>query len=343
MEGMASPGGAVTLKLIETMAALAEGGVGLIITGHAYVRTDGQANPGQIGIYSDDLLDGLRKLTSSVHEKGGKIVVQLSHAGRYATEELIGQPPLVVSDFEGLAQSPRRQLTIQDIGEIVSAFADASRRARLAGFDGVQIHGAHGYLLSQFLSPAFNRRQDAYGGDAVNRARIHLEVYRAVRETVGKGYPVLIKMNSRDFVENGLELADFLRGVGPLVHEGIDAVEMSGGMQTSGKLSPSRPGISTEDKEAYFREEALAFKKQYDVPVILVGGIRSFTVAEGLIEEGTADYISMSRPFIREPGLVNRWKSGDRSRATCISDNRCFLAAREGGIYCVVDKKEKTA
>jgi len=341
-EGMATAEGAVTSQLIQTMTTLVRGGVGLIISSHAYVRPEGQAGPWQIGIYKDELIPGLQEMTKAVHDSGGKIIMQLAHAGNFAPKKLIGQPPLVVSDFEGLASSPRQEITTQGIREIVSAFADAARRAKSAGFDGVQIHSAHGYLLSQFLSPAFNRRKDEYGGDVLNRARIHLEVYQAIRQVVGKDYPVLIKLNCRDFVESGISLDDSLQVAKLLAHAGMDAIELSGGFMTSGKLSPSRSGIDSEEKEAYFREDARAMKKEIGIPLILVGGMRSFEVAEKLVQNGTADYISMSRPLIREPDLINRWKAGDRRRAECRSDNLCFKSGLDGeGIYCVVQKREK--
>jgi 2,4-dienoyl-CoA reductase-like NADH-dependent reductase (Old Yellow Enzyme family) len=341
-EGMATLGGAVTPKLIETMTALAKGEVGLIISSLAYVRPDGQAAPWQLGIYKDDLIQGLQEMTTAVHDNKGKIVIQLAHGGHLAAKQLTGKTPLVVSNFEGLASSPRQEMTKQDIREMVNAFGEAARRAKAAGFDGVQIHSAHAYLLSQFLSPAFNRRNDEYGGDVRNRARIHLEVYQAIREVVGKDFPILIKMNSRDFVENGLSLEDSIQVVRLLADAGIDAIELSGGFITGGKLSPSRSGIDSEDKEAYFQEEARAVKKEIGIPLILVGGIRSFAVAERLVEDGTADYISMSRPLIREPALINRWKAGDLRRAECRSDNLCFKPGMEGeGIYCVVKSREK--
>ena len=335
-EGMASPEGAVTPKLVETMALLAKGGVGLIISSHAYVRPEGQATPWQIGVYEDRLIDGLREMTAAVHEVGGKIVLQLAHAGNFAAENLTGTPPLVVSDYEGLAQTPRKEMTLTDIEELVGAFAVAAGRAKAAGFDGVQIHSAHGYLLSQYLSPAFNRRPDYYGGSIQNRSRIHREILRAIRKVVGNNYPVLIKLNCRDFTEDGLTLEDSIIAAGLLADAGLDAVELSGGLLTSRKLSPSRPRIDSGDKEAYFREELRAFRKQIHVPLILVGGIRSFAVAEQLVEEGAADYISMSRPFICEPGLIARWQAGDRCKAGCRSDNLCFGPGREGdGIRCV--------
>jgi 2,4-dienoyl-CoA reductase-like NADH-dependent reductase (Old Yellow Enzyme family) len=341
-EGMAADDGAVTPKLMEMMNALAKGGVGLIISSHTYVRPEGKAGPWQLGVYKDELIPGLREMVASVHERGGRIVMQLAHAGHFAAEKLTGQPPLVVSDFEGLAGSPRKEMTACDIREIVSAFGDAAGRAKAAGFDGVQIHSAHGYLLSQFLSPAFNKRTDEYGGSPSNRARIHQEVYRAIREVVGNDYPILIKMNCRDFDENGLSLEDSVRAAGLLAGAGLDAIEVSGGLVTGGALSPSRPGINSEEKEAYFKEELRSFRKAVSIPLILVGGIRSFEVAERLVDDGMADYISMCRPFIREPDLINRWKAGDRRKAECNSDGLCFKPGLEGkGIYCVTREREK--
>ena len=144
----------------------------------------------------------------------------------------------------------------------------------------------------------------------------------------------------QDFIENGLTLTDSIKATSLLAEAGLDAVEVSGGMLTERKLSPVRAGIDCVEKEAYFQEEARAFRKQIHIPLILLGGIRSLELAERLVEEGTADYISMSRPFIREPGLINRWKTGDRRKAQCISDNRCILAGREGkGIYCHNEKE----
>jgi 2,4-dienoyl-CoA reductase-like NADH-dependent reductase (Old Yellow Enzyme family) len=150
-------------------------------------------------------------------------------------------------------------------------------------------------------------------------------------------------MNCRDFKENGLSLEDSLQAARLLVEAGVDAIELSGGLLTGGKLSPSRPGIDSEDKEAYFREELQAFRKAIHIPLILVGGIRSFDVAEQVVDEGTADFISMSRPLIREPDLINRWKAGDRRRAGCLSDNLCFKPGFEGdGISCIPLKRDKS-
>ncbi len=342
-EGMADENGNVTPKLKGLMTTLAKGGVGLIITSHAYVQKSGQAVPRQLGVYRDELIPDLREMTGAVHANGGKIVLQLAHAGFFGNAKLTGHTPLAASLVAGIAKSPRKEMTAQDIQEIIKAFAEAAGRAQGAGFDGVQIHAAHGYLLSQFLSPMFNHRKDGYGGDIQNRARILMEVFNSVRETVGENYPVLVKMNCRDFVENGLSLADSVRVGQMLANHGIDAIELSGGILTSQKLSPTRMGIKSEEKEAYFQTEAKTFREKIDVPLILVGGMRSIAVAERLVNESIADYISMSRPLIREPDLINRWKTGDLRKAACVSDNQCFAPGMKGlGIYCVTKEREKT-
>ena len=341
-EGMAADDGACNPRLIDLMTGLAKGGVGLIISSHAYVSPEGQAGPWQLGVYDDKLIPGLEDMTTAVHENGGKIVMQLAHAGYFANPKLTGQTPMAPSNAEGFAKGPRQEMTADDIQGVVKAYGAAARRAQTAGFDGVQIHSAHGYLLSQFLSPAFNQRQDEYGGDIGNRARALVAVLREVRQAVGKEYPVLVKMNCQDFIENGLQPEDSLQADKMLVENVIDAIELIGGVLISPKLSPSRMGIKSEDKEAYFQNEARAFKEELNVPLILVGGNRSFQVAERLVDGGVADYISICRPLIREPGLINRWKSGDLSKSACLSDYMCFGPAMKGeGIYCLTEEREK--
>jgi 2,4-dienoyl-CoA reductase-like NADH-dependent reductase (Old Yellow Enzyme family) len=341
-EGMAADDGACTPQLIDLMVGLAKGGVGLIITSHTYVSPEGQAGPWQVGVYDDKLIPGLEAMAAAVHENGGKIVMQLAHAGYFANAKLTGQTPMAPSNVEGFAKGPRQEMNAADIQGVVKAYATAAGRAQKAGFDGVQIHSAHGYLLSQFLSPAFNQRKDEYGGDIRNRARALVEVLQEIRLTVGKDYPVLVKMNCQDFIENGLRPEDSLQAGKMLAENGIDAIELSGGVLIGGKLNPSRMGIKSEEKEAYFQNEARAFRGQVNVPLILVGGNRSFQVAERIFDEGVADYISLCRPLIREPGLINRWQSGDLGRAACLSDNMCFEPAMKGeGIYCLTEERQK--
>jgi 2,4-dienoyl-CoA reductase-like NADH-dependent reductase (Old Yellow Enzyme family) len=341
-EGMADTDGSVTPMLVSLMQQLAKGQVGLIISSHAYVSPEGQAGPRQLGVYSDELVDGLRLMVEAVHQEGGKIVLQLAHSGCLANPKLTGKPALGPSSVEGITSSPLKEMDNKDIQSLMESFAQAARRAREAGFDGVELHGAHGYLMNQFLSPYFNKRADGYGDSPEGRYQALKEVLQKVRAAVGADFPVLIKLNSQDFLEGGLSLEDSLKVGHWLEKDGIDAIELSGGTVRSGKQSPSRMGILQEEKEAYFSEAAQAFKKEIKVPIILVGGIRSLTVAERIVEQGQADYISMSRPFIREPGLIRRWQSGDVRKAACLSDNQCFGPGMAGeGIYCVVEKKEK--
>ena len=340
-EGMATEDGAATPDLIQLMADLAKGGVGLIVSSHTYVVKQGQAGPWQLGVYVDDLLPGLRKMTAAVHTQGGKIVMQLAHAGYHANGKVSGMMPVAPSAVESLAKAPRKALTEEDIQDIAQAFASAAIRAKKADFDGVQIHAAHGYLLSQFLSPVYNHRTDAYGGGIQNRSKPLMAVLKAIREAVGNDYPVLIKMNCGDFIENGLVLEDAIQVGKMLAKGGIDAIELSGGLLTGGKMNPSRMGIHSQEKEAYFQKEARAFKTEVQVPLILVGGNRSYETAQQLVDNGIADYISLCRPFIREPGLINRWRSGDLTKSACLSDNKCFGPIMAGkGLFCVMDRKE---
>jgi 2,4-dienoyl-CoA reductase-like NADH-dependent reductase (Old Yellow Enzyme family) len=313
---MATDEGVSTPRMIDLMGKLAAGGVGLIITGHAFVHQQGWHQPWQLGIHTDELIPGLKAMTDAVHEKGGKIVVQLGYGGAY------------------LSKSRVRRMTVEDLQEVFKAFGQAALRAKRAGFDGVEIFAAHGFFLSQLLCPRYNDRTDAYGGDIENRARALMEVLLSVRNAVGPAYPVLVKLNVEDFAENGLALQDSVR-VGVMLQEGgIDAIELSGGLLNNPNLM--REKIRSEEDEAYFKKQARAFKEKIQVPLILVGGIRTYYVAKQLVEEGTTDYISICRPFIREPDLITRWKGGDLRKATCISCNNCIEQAKKGeGISCV--------
>jgi 2,4-dienoyl-CoA reductase-like NADH-dependent reductase (Old Yellow Enzyme family) len=339
-EGMAGDDGSTTPPLIDCMKTLAHGGVGLIITSHAFVLENGRARPKQLGIYHDDLVPGLCDMTRAVHDRGGKIGIQLNHAGLFSDAALTGQTPYGPSVVCRRVQSPHREMTPDHMETVVEAFGLAARRAQQAGFDCLEVHGAHGYLINQFLSPAFNKRKDRYGGGIENRWRIVAEVLERIRKYVGPRYPILVKINSEDFLSGGLCREDALR-IGILLEEnGADAIELSGGTIISGEQIPSRPANSGKKDEAYYKDAAVAFKAAMDLPLILVGGIRSFHSAETILNEQGADYISMSRPFIREPDLINRWKSGDLAPSTCLSDNQCFTPAIAGeGIYCVMEKR----
>ncbi len=338
-EGLANEDGSVTSRLNDISEQLSRGGIGLIITGHAYVSPEGQATPWQLGIYSDKLLPGLTEMTKIVHGTGGRIVMQLAHAGLHAASSLSKLDPIGPSPVEKESQLVGKEMTQKDIKKTIEAFSNAAVRARTADFDGVQIHGAHGYLLSQFLSSFFNKREDEYGGDIGNRARLILEVLEAIRKAAGPDFPVLIKLNSEDFLNESFTVGDMLQTAAILEEAGIDAVEMSGGTVISGRKIPSRAiKPDSGEPEVYYEAAASQFKKKVRTPLILVGGMRTFETAKRLVNEGVTDYIAFSRPLIREPGLVNRWKSGDRRAVLCISDNGCFKPGFDGkGVHCTIE------
>ena len=338
-EGLANPDGTVTPALIRINEELAEGGVGLIISSYMYVQPVGKQSQGQISVHSGEMTPGLAELAQAVHDRNGKIVAQIVHCGGQA--DLLqtgGLQPVAPSAIEspGYSVTPRELSTIE-IHEIIGDFAAAAKRLQKTGFDGVQLHGAHGYLLAQFLSPLRNQRTDEYGGSLENRARLCLEVYRAVRSAVGAAFPIMIKLNANDFLDGSTTEEDSCYVAAALAAEGIDAIEVSGGTPGSGKLGAARPNIKKPTDEAYFLPQAEAIHRAVpSVPLILVGGIRSPEIMEKILAAGTADYFSMSRPLIREPGLPRRWENGDRSRAGCISCLGCFGPAGKGeGIRCV--------
>lgn len=335
-EGLAGGDGSVTPALTGKMVALARGEVGLIMTGNAFVSPEGRGGRNQLGVHDDALVAGLTAMTQAVHAAGGRIALQLAHAGMIANTEISGLPAVGPSVVPG--QPACRALDATGIATLVDAFARAAIRARTAGFDAVQIHAAHGYLLNQFLSPAWNLRDDAYGGPVENRARILLEIVAAVRAAVGPDYPVLAKINTEDFVENGLTVADSLAVAIMLEQAGVDGLEISGGCKQAGPARmPARKGrIRTEDQEAYYREAAVRFKARLGgMPLLLVGGIRSHAVAKELIRSGIADYVALARPLVCEPGLVKRWHEGDLRPALCVSDNACYAPIFAGeGILC---------
>ena len=339
-EAMAGLDGTVQDQLLSYMANLAKGDVGLIISGHAHVVLEGQAGPRQMGIYSDDMIDGLKKMTATIHENGSLIAAQLAHAGKKG----IGYGdygPLGPSDEFEEKTLTASAMTTKDINRTAQAFGEAATRAVKSGFDAVQIHSAHGYLLSQFLSPHYNKREDEYGGTLENRASFLLQVFDTIRECVGASFPVIVKINSADFLKNGMTEEETIRVCQMLEEHKVDAIEISGGTFESGKLIPARPGTSkSEDREFYYEEIAKLLKKTVKIPLIMVGGFLSFNVVEKAVNSGLADYIALSRPLIREPHLIKRWAEGDREKATCISCNNCFSTlSMEEALHCAAKKK----
>ena len=342
-EGLATAEGKVTPQLIKLMVRLAEGGVGLIISGHTCVSPEGLAGPWHAALYGDRFIPGFAAMTAAVHQAGGKIVIQLAHAGCQADVTLTGQQAVGPSTLMA-ENGPRcREMTVAEIRKVIAAFGQAALRAKQAGCDGIQIHAAHGYLLSEFLSPFFNKRDDAYGGSLANRARIVREVLQNIRERVGTDLPVMVKLNASDFLEGGVDVESMLATASLLEQDGIDAIELSGGTAYSGDYLPIRRCHNEAKGDDVFNlEAARRYMERIGVPLMLVGGIRSLEVAERLVIDKLVDFVSLSRPLIREPGLIKRWQSGDTRKAACLSDNLCFKAAKSGGgIYCVVESKQR--
>src|SRR3990170_159507 len=323
-DGLADSKGHVTFEEIEMFRNLSHGGVGLIVTGIAYVHPSGSISNHQLSIATDDCVAGLRALVDAGHEGGAAVAVQLFHAGREAAAHLRGRTPTAVGPslvegdaFFGEAHGVMEE---EDFRMITRAFARAAIRAKEAGFDAVQLHAAHGYLFSQLLSPYTNRRRDRWGGPLENRMRFHLEVYREIRAGVGDSYPILIKLGVQDGFDGGLCLEEGTYASANLAEAGFECIEVSQGLR--GKVyeeTEYRTRIRQGSGEAYFRSWARAVKERVKVPVMIVGGLRTVEVMEEIVLQGDADLVSLARPLIREPDLVNRWRRGDRRGSACIS------------------------
>lgn len=340
-EGMCGEDGRPTDKLIEYYRSLAAGGVGLIITGYTFVRPDGKQLPGKMGLHTDDFIDDMKKMTDAVHQEGGRICIQLVHCGGQTTPEVIGRTPIAPSAVESSQYLDVKpvEMTREDICDVITAFGDAARRAKESGFDAIQLHAAHGYLINQFLSPLTNRRNDEYGGSIKGRAKFLLDVYKSVNKAVGENFPVFAKLNGADNLDGALTIKDAVVAAKLLDNAGIDLIEVSGGTPASGAESPVRDKISKQEDEAYNLNLAEDIKTAVSCFVGSVGGYRSLEVIQKALEAGM-DYISLARPLIREPDLPRRWESGDTGKAKCISCNKCFTPGlKEGGIYCVIEKE----
>jgi 2,4-dienoyl-CoA reductase-like NADH-dependent reductase (Old Yellow Enzyme family) len=308
------------------------GEVGLIITGHMYVHPSGHAHEAMTGIYEDALIPDLALLADSVHQAGGRVVVQINHGGMQCDPALV--PEMLApsaTNFEHL-DAPAREITDDEIHNMIEAYAEAGRRVREAGFDGVQIHAAHGYLISEFLSPLVNKRDDSWGGDPARRMQFLRAVSKKVREKIGSDFPMLIKLGMMDGIDGGLTVEGGAEIVGELSAMGFDAIEISGGVGR-GSFN-TRKGIRSPDREAFFLPLAEYAKEATDLPIILVGGFRSRPVMEQVLESGVADFISMCRPLISEPDLPNRLHQGIQTKSRCLSSNNCWPKNRTEGIAC---------
>jgi 2,4-dienoyl-CoA reductase-like NADH-dependent reductase (Old Yellow Enzyme family) len=317
----------MTDEVVDLYGKVAAGGVGTIITGGFPVVQDDEVGEGGLSSYEYVQIEGVGRLVDVVRSAAPDctIVAQLE------TGHVRAGPSAIDSPFGGEGSGP---LTTAQIHEIVDCFVAGVVSMKEHGFDGVQLHGAHGGLLSRFLSPYTNRRDDEYGGSAANRSRIVREIVQGARERVGD-FPIMIKLNCTDYVEGGLDIDTFPELAAEIESAGVDAIEVSGGMwdclvRTEEELGfrpvpapESHTAISSADRQSYFLE--YAERLELGIPVILVGGNRDVERLEQIVRQGTVDLIALCRPLISEPDLPNRWLEGRGSSGTdCISCNSCI-------------------
>jgi len=329
-ERLADANGYPLPALQQLYSNLARGGVGLIITGHMYIHPSGKAHPEMTGIYSDDLIPSLSELAQAAHQDGCKIIAQINHGGLQCDAATVPDPIAPSAQEDPIFERSARAMTDKEIFTTINAYAQAAARVQKAGFDGVQIHAAHGYLISEFLSPFINRRHDQWGGNHENRLHFLREVCYAVREQVGADFPMMTKLGMEDGVEGGLTPHEGAQVVSEMEGMSLDAIEISGGFK-----SPStKKDIRNEQDEAYFLSNVKLARESTELPIMAVGGYRSKSVMERVLESGEADFISVCRPLISEPHLPNLFKEGTKEKSRCISSNNCWPTESGVGIAC---------
>jgi 2,4-dienoyl-CoA reductase-like NADH-dependent reductase (Old Yellow Enzyme family) len=371
-EGMADPDGLPTKALFDLYRRLARGGVGLIVTGYAYVSPDGlNPFPGMLAIDRDDVVPRYRELVEHVHGHGAKIAMQIAHCGRQTSAEALGEQPMAPSAVKDTSTfTVPRVMDEADIERVAEAFGLAARRVKDAGFDAVQLHGAHGYLINQFLCPHTNRRTDRWGGSLDNRMRFVRLVYERCRARVGDDYPLLIKISAYDQMRRGLKVdegAEMARQMGEM---GFDAIEVSCGIAEDG-MSTVRGDVPVEafleawdvhrDRnalyrfgmrhfgryivrpppltEAFNRHASRAIKERVDVPVMLVGGITKLSTMEDVLDSGDADLVSLCRPLIADARFPGKLEKGTHTESICVHCNLCLAYMATGPLRCYRGKR----
>lgn len=344
-EGLADSKGHLTSELSSIYEELAKGGAGTIITGYAFVTEDEQPNPGMMGIYNDSFIKEYKEFTNKIHDLGANIIMQIVYGGFMTNfnvgERTIWGPSTIQNE---VTKTWAKEITKEEIKYLVNAYSEAARRVKESGFDAVEIHGGHGYLLSQFLSPYYNKRTDEYGGSIENRGRIIFEIFQAMREKVGNEFPILIKLNSADYLkEGGLTKEDSLYVAKKLADLGIDAIEVTGGNESIQEVLDNNMGaartkvVISKERESYFKDYAAELATTIDIPVILIGGNRHFNVMEDLLNNENIEYFTLSRPLTAEPDLINKWATGDLKKPKCVSCNQCYNTP---GKRCILNIRE---
>jgi 2,4-dienoyl-CoA reductase-like NADH-dependent reductase (Old Yellow Enzyme family) len=370
-EGMADENGFPTEDLFKLYERLAQGGVGLIITGLSFVTRDGKSDAMK-GIDSDEHIPKYRELANLVHKNGSRIAMQIVHSGRQTTEEMIKTQPIAPSAVKDNAFFTKpKEMTEQDIERVIEAFGQASRRVKESNFDAVQLHGAHGYLINEFLCPYTNRRKDKWGGRIENRMRFVKEIYKRCREHVGNEYPILIKISVYDNMKKGLKQEEGIMMAEMMADMGFDGIEVSCGIGEDGFSSlrgdlPIDAILETwpmyKNKNAIFqfvirhfgekllkplpftqafnREVAGEIKNKVNTPIFLVGGMIDPAVMEDVIEKGDADYISLSRALINNPKFPNKIQAGSRELSKCVHCNLCITYVISDPLRCYYGKSK---
>lgn len=302
--GKSEKDGTVVPKLCEYYAEKTHGGyLGLVITEHAYVSMDGKAHEGQLSISKDSDIPGLKQLVDIVHKNGSKVMAQISHAGGAAKSQVTGCEVIAASSVKlcrsGIPDQCPKEMTLEDIRRVVRDFGEAATRAKAAGFDGVEIHAAHGYLLNQFYSPLTNHRTDTYcGGSLTGRLRLHLEIIQEISRSVGKEYPLAIRLGACDYMPGGTTVEDSVQAARILEKAGIYLLDISGGL-----CGPNCPK-STE--QGYFKELSASIKQQISIPVMLTGGVATAEGAEALLQARAADLIGIGRALLKNSNWAEK-------------------------------------
>jgi len=290
--------GRITEDIINYYDEKSKGGyISLIIIEHSFVSPEGKASDRQMSVANDSVMDGLRKLADTIHKNGTKAVMQISHAGSATTREITGYDPVAPS----AVPNPRKggaipvELTKVQIKNIVQKYKEAAIRVKEAGFDGVEIHSAHGYLLNQFLSPLTNKRTDEYGGDIYGRIRIHLEIIKEIRSALGNSYPIFLRLGATDKKEGGTTIEDSIKASIEFEKAGVNILDISGGF-----CGFDFPG------EGYFAPLSADIKKAVNIPVMVTGGIKDVQAAESILKEGKADLIGVGRAILHDSNWAKK-------------------------------------
>lgn len=298
------PDGIITQGILDYYKEKSEGGyISLIIIEHSYITKEGRASQNQMSIADNKNQDKLKELAEIIHKNGSKAVIQINHAGIQADEVITGFPTVGPSAvLNPKTNKISQELSVLEIQNIVKAFGEAAKRVKDAGFNGVEIHSAHGYLLNQFFSPLTNKRTDSYGGDVLNRIKIHLEVIGEVRKSVGEDFPILLRLGASDYTEGGTTIEDSLIAVKEFEKAGIDILDISGGFNGY--------RINSVTEEGYFSSLTEAIKKSVNIPVILTGGIVTLKAAEKLLDTEKADLIGVGRAIFTDSSWAKRAMEG---------------------------------